>query len=90
MTAARKPDGWRNNVGELSIWAAFRCSCGRISAMADQVDNGNAAMVHTTPRCERFEALTDQRAALQYFRSLPPLELTPELVQQIARETVHC
>ncbi len=80
-------DGWRDGYGRLEIFAVFSCSCGKLCAMANQAD-GNAAMVHATPRCERFETLADQRAALKYFKSLQELKATPELLQQLERETV--
>ena len=79
---------WRDAYGQIEIWAAFRCDCGGLAAMADQISNGNAAMVHTTPRCQRFEDIPDQRSALKYFRSIQVLPLTPELAAQIDRETV--
>jgi hypothetical protein len=84
----RLPDAWVDGFGELHIFAIFTCSCGRLAAMADQRSNGNAAMVHTTPHCERFEALKDQREALAYFNSIEKLKSTPELIERLARETV--
>ena len=79
-------EGWTNGYGKIEIFAAFRCSCGQLCAMADQ-ENGDAAMVHTSPRCERFEALSDQASALVYFASLLALELTPSLLSEIALTT---
>lgn len=81
---ATMTDQWKNDTGDLVLWAAFRCHCGQLSAMADQTD-GNAAMVHTSPRCAEFEALQDQAAAVEYFRRLPSLQITPELVAEFAR-----
>jgi hypothetical protein len=85
---ARLPDSWVDGFGDLNIFALFTCDCGALCAMADQRTNGNAAMVHTTPHCPRFEALKDQKEAIAYFTSLEELEASPELLRRLERETV--
>ena len=79
-----KPMQWTWQRGRVHLWAAFRCVCGKYCAMGDQ-ENGNAAMAHESPRCEAFDAITDQRSAIAYFASLPAVELTADLERQLQR-----
>jgi hypothetical protein len=70
---------------DLDVFAVFRCSCGQLAAMANQVSNGNAAMVHGTPWCERFTALRSHKEAIAYFRSLESVPMTEEVKRELER-----
>lgn len=76
-----------HEYGQVEIFAVFRCSCGKICGMADQVPSGVAAMMHQDPRCPRFDALRNQKQALKYFRSLKQLPLYPFGLQLTADNT---
>lgn len=79
-----------HRVGEVYLFAAYRCSCGKLCAMGDQ-PNGNAATVHQWPFCERYEALpplSDDgiQTNQEYFLSLgEPIEMTRELANELAQ-----
>lgn len=66
------------------LFAAFRCSCGKLCAMGDQ-PNGNAVAIHEQPFCGRFIAIGDQSQALAYFKSLQQVPLTDEIKQTLER-----
>lgn len=80
-------------ISTVYLFAAFRCACGKICAMADQ-PNGNAAMIHQWPFCERYDRLAapddhqTRDAAQKYFFSLPQIPLTLELAEELTR-TCH-
>lgn len=75
-----------NGVAPLVLLVAFRCDCGQLCAMADQL-NGNAAMVHGWPRCLRFDGLEDQHQALAYFRSLEQVALTAAVEAELLQNS---
>ena len=72
----------------LTVFAAFRCECGQLTAMAEQ-QNGDAAMIHGTPYCDRFESLRSQEQALAYFRALEQVPLTDAVRTELGRNSAH-
>lgn len=74
---------------ELDVIGLFRCDCGQLCAMAEQLD-GNAAMVHGSPHCERFEAVRSCTEGLAYFGSLPVVPMTLEALGELKRSQQHC
>ena len=74
--------------GRVKVFAAFRCGCGKLAAMADQ-PNGRAAMLHETPHCEPFEAVRSMPQGEAYFLSLQQIPLTEAVASQLQRNQGH-
>jgi hypothetical protein len=83
MSRADFPVG-EMTYGHVKIFAAFCCDCGARAAMGDQ-DNGNAAMLHETPHCGRFEAVRTLGEAKRYYASLLPVPLTEDFCEALRR-----
>ena len=68
--------------GHVIPFATFRCSCGLICAMGEQLDR-NAAMLHEAPHCARFIAVETIEAGMAYFFSLEELPISDALIERL-------
>ena len=73
-----------HEYGHVEIFAVFRCKCGKLCGMANQVPSGNAALMHQDPRCDRFNALRNQEQALRYFRKQKRVPLSVAKMNELA------